>query len=831
VAEDMSEQYTFGDWLRRKRKSLDLTREELAEQVGCTAATIRKLEAEERRPSAQIVERLATIFHIPPSESSNFLVFARGDWQSAPAEPRESFPWYASPHQPRSNLPARISSLIGRERELSAVQEYLSDSNIRLVTLVGPLGIGKTRLSIEVARSVRRDFRDGVFFVSLAALENPSLVAPMLIQTLGIVEMKGQSPIERLTDVIGDQQMLLVLDNCEHLIEEAALVVSKLLFACSRLKILATSREALRVPGEWLYSVPTLEVPKEGASIDLQTASTFPGLLLFAERARAVQPGFVLNAENIQSVILICAQLDGLPLAIELLAARMRWMSPQAVVELWNDQFILSADGMRAVPARQKTLQNAIHWSYNLLSEEERRLFVRLSAFAGGFTLEAAETTFSQVIGDKSVSDIIVLLLNKSLLQQALDEGGNPRFTMLATIQKFALNCLHSAGQEVETRDRHLAYFLNLAEQAEKEIHGPDQVESMNRLEVEHDNFRVALDWALSSGQLESYLRLFGALSWFRRLRGFLEEMRTGFEKIRAQPNIVNYPMAYAKVLNAMGRVAWLQGDYGYAQMVLGESRDICEKLGAEGERALGEALDFLGMVAQWDEKDNQKARLFFEQGMELYRKCGDSGALAEGFLHLGLNALDRHEMTLASGLLEQSLALFKQVGDLWGIGRASTHLGDLLIHRREFEKAHSIFEQALVNDRRLQFKKGVVNDLLKLAALSRYREDYVQAMAFSQESLVVSRQYGLNRDMADALYSLALVRLLQNEYRSAIKLYGAARKMFETPDYVISSFDGAEFDRYLQMARGKLGMATFEVFVAEGRAMTKEQAVEYALE
>src|SRR6185503_3991565 len=321
-----------------------------------------------------------------------------------------------------------------------------------------------------------------VFFVALAPLDNPSLITLTIVQTLGYVEAKNVPARQQLMDGIGEKQMDLVLDNCEHLIEDVAPLVSDLLSACSRLKILTTSRESLRVAGEWLFPVPNLDVPKESSSINVETAAKFPALTLFAERARAVRLDFTLNHDNIQTVSSICAQLDGLPLAIELIAARMRLMSPEVLLTRMHNQYVLSADGMRALSARQKTLNDAIGWSYNLLSAEEQIFFAYLSVFSGGFTLETAESMFSAMFTTKSVSELITSLLDKSLLQRALDEHGEPRFTMLVTIQEFARTRLREIGKEAETRDLHLAYFLDLAEQADREIHGPEQVEWMDRL-------------------------------------------------------------------------------------------------------------------------------------------------------------------------------------------------------------------------------------------------------------------------------------------------------------------------------------------------------------
>ena len=864
--------HSFGYWLKRKRKALDLTQAELASQVGCSAAAIRKIEADERRPSTQITGRLAEVFNIPQNEQATFLRFARGDWTLTPSESIEDFPWRASTAFPRSNLPTPPTALIGREQEVAIVREYLSKDDIRLVTLIGPPGIGKTRLSIEAARVELPNFSDGVFFVALAPLEDPNLLAPTIVQTLGFAERESKSPIERLKEGIGEKHMLLVLDNLEHLIEGVAPLVAELMISCPRLKILTTSREALRVSGEWLYPVPALNIPEKTQlqSIDMDGISQNAALALFVERARAVRPDFALNADNIQAVATICSQLDGLPLAIELIAARIRLMSPESLLARLNDQFTLYTDGMRAQPTRQKTLHDAIAWSYNLLSTEEQGLFARLSVFSAGFTLEAAESIFSWTTTGKSISDIIASLLDKSLLQRAYDTQGELRFNMLVTIQHFALDRLPSMGEKSDVRNWHLVYFLDLAEQADKEIHGPNQLAWMDRLEKDHDNFRVALEWCVSNKKTELALRLLGALSWLWHVQGQDSELRSWFNKIRTLPEISAHPARYARLLNQIGQSNWLSGDFLYARSILEESQAIWLKLGVEGESGLAETLDYLGMVARAREGDNKTAQSFFKRSFELYQKHGDQWGMAFVSFNLGIVASERNDDVLALSLLEQSLDLFRQLGDLWGIGRVSQLLGQLFLKQGNYEKARLLFEQHLRIDESLHFKQGTMVALGNLGTLYRYQGDYEKAEQFLEKSLAISHAYGLN-DWGVGSYSLGLIALHRNDYllarqrlidnfglewktfdekisasdlligsasiaagtkqpERAAKLFGALQAILEMTDYHFSPLDYAELDRHIQIARNQLGDVKFEALAAEGRAMTMEQAIAYAL-
>ena len=865
------EQHSFGYWLRLKRKALDLTREELAERAGYSAATIRKIEDEERRPSGQIVERLADIFKIPQNEREAFLQFARGGSKFSPAQIVENLPWRASGTSPRSNIPAITTSLIAREKEIALVREYLTKDDIRLVTLMGPPGIGKTRLSIEAAREVLPDFSDGVFFATLALLDDPHSIASAIIQALGYMESGESAPEDQLIESIGQKKMLIVLDNCEHLIEEIASIASSLLSACPGLKILATSRESLRIPGEWLYPVPAFDIPNESGSIDLDNASDFPALMLFVERARAVQPDFKLTAENIRTIAAICARLDGLPLVIELIAARVRLMSPESLLERMSIQFVLTADGMRAPSERQKTLKNAIGWSYDLLSPEEQKLFIYLSVFSGNFTFADVDQIFAHTLTKKSIPELLTLLLDKSLIRRVTSASTDDAYAMLVTIREYAHEHLQNTSEETEVRNWHLAYFLDLAEQADKEIHGPDQIEWMDWLETEHDNLRAALDWSVASQQTDLSLRLFVALGWPWLARTHYSEIQNGFEKIRALSKIDSYPALYARALNFMGRLNWLLGNYQEAQAFLEESQAIWLKLGIEGERGLAEALGFLGLVAYSKKIELKTAQSLFERSLELYQKHKDEWGTAFILFQLGMLALTRKDNSSALSLLDQSMELFNRLGDIWGKGRVSHLLGELVLRQGDHEKARFFFEQNLRFDEELKFKPGMVVALSNLGDLHRYQSHYDQARQYFEKSLEVSRTYGINETWGLGLYSLGLVALHQNKYSVAkqyfadhfktyrgsfdqvrlgtlflsqaaisagtnqlereARLSGAAQAIFETLDYRISSFDQAEFDRHIQVAREQLGTDKFKNLANEGRALTMEEAIAYALE
>ena len=782
----MQEQ-SFGDWLKRKRKSLDLTQAELAKAVGCSTAAVRKIEAEERRPSVQIAERLSQIFRIPSTEQSSFIRFARGDTRSVPAESKEEFPWQTSTLLFRSNLPATVTSLIGREKEIGDIRGYLLRANTRLITLIGPPGIGKTRLSIEMARASLPDFPDGVFFVALAPLNDTSLLALTVAQALGFIERTPQLAIEQLTDGIRDKQMLIVLDNCEHLIEDAAALASELLSACPQLKFLVTSRESLRILGEWIYTIPTLNVPKEGSSVDIGTVSEFPALTLFSERARAVRSDFTVDSENLQSIVAICAQLDGLPLAIELMAARMRLMTPQSLLEYLNNEFVLSADGMRVASPRQKTLKEAIAWSHNLLSEEEQRLFACLSIFSGVFTLEAVEKIFSDIFVGKSISGLVTSLLDKSLLQRSFDPGGEIRYNMLVTIQKFALNHLQGMGNETEARNKHLNYFLDLAKQAGEEIRGPDQAEWFRRLAVARDNFRSALEWAIATQQTEIALQMANHLSlfWFRRSN--LNEGRQWLRSVAVMPNATQHPKLYSYTLAQLAFHTWLQ-------------------------------------------TGSKEARPFVEQALFVARAHDDKWNTAWALTILGLVVISEENFIAAQSILEDSKTLFRKVHDEWGYANAVISLGYGAYNQGDQATALFLHEESLSIFRKLGDKYFESVALRFIGMLGVKQGNLSHGVASLREALILAQQLDSKYEIAAGIRQIGKAAQAKGNSTKAASLYWASRNIFDSIG-AWQEEDDAEFANDLASCRSGLNESEFAEAVKQGRAMTIEQVIAYALE
>ena len=781
---------SFGEWLKLRRKGMGLTQRQLAAKINYSTIALKKIEAEERRPSSQIVERLAEIFNIPPNEHHVFLRFARGDSGSVFTQTMEDTPWRASINDKRSNIPTPTSSLIGCNKEIADIRNHLLKPDIRLVTLTGPPGIGKTRLSIESARTMLPHFSDGVFFVELAPVVDPSQIAIAVAQSLGYVGARNMSAHEQLKKGIGEKQMLVVLDNCEHLIEDVASLVFSLLSTCSRLKILATSRESLRLTSEWMYTIPGLEFPDESSTVTIENISTFPALTLFAERARAVRSDFRLGPENIQTVAAICARVEGLPLVIELIAARMRLMSPQALLERLNDRFILSADGMRAASDRQKTLNNAISWSYNLLSTEEQNLFAHLSVLSGGFTLDAAEMIFSPTVSEKSVIDLIALLLDKSLLQRIPNEHGDPLYSMLVTIREFARERLRSMGEETKVRNWHLAYFVHLAEQVDQEIHGPKQIEWLRRFHMMRDNLHAALEWAMETQQTEMALQLARKLHWFWFMRGDFIGARLWFRRVLELPDSSLYSEARVEVL--------IQLAHHNLQL---------------GEKAI------------------QEARPFVEQALSIARNNHDERNINGALLMLGQLLAEERNFAEAQSLLEESKVCFQESHNEWEYAHTLLCLAVLSQRQEDWASTLILSEQALAGFQKLgdKYFQSVAFRLFGRACV--HQEDVRKGVAALREALILAQQLDNKFQIALVLWrSFSEAALRLGKTVQAVCLIAAAIKIFQSIGAWMED-DDLLFENELAPCRAALDESTYAAALEAGRAMTMEQAIAYALE
>jgi non-specific serine/threonine protein kinase len=695
-----------------------------------------------------------------------------------------------SPH----NLPLQPTPLIGREREVHTVRTLLSRPDVRLMTLTGVAGTGKTRVGLQVAAESSDAFVDGVVFVGLAPIRDPALVAPTIGQLLGVRDLGSRPILESLTASLRERRLLLVLDNFEQILP-AAPVVAELLAACPELKILVTSRAALHLRGEHEYPVPPLALPDPGHDPLARAIAASAAVALFVERATDVRPEFQLSDENATAVAEICRRLDGLPLALELAAPRVKLFSPHAMLSRLERRLPLLTGGARDLPARQQTLRDAIAWSYDLLREPEQRLFRRLGVFVGGFTLEAAEVVCG-VDGDLEIEtlDGVGSLVEHSLVGRGETSHGEPRFTMLETVREFALERLEASGEASSIRRRHRDGFLALAERAAADLRGPRDAQWFDQLEVEHGNLRAALDWSETEADgIESAARIMEALAWFWVLRSHLREAQSRVERLVAHGS--GGTAARARLYNVAGYLAFSRGDPTEAARWLDQSLALWRERG--DSRGLATALVHLGGAARAS-SDPARATLLFEESADLVRRAGPDrarDAILAAYTEAPFGNLSR---------------LAEQQGDL---ARARALLDEDLAFCRAFGDSH-----------------GVANALRALAGLSYRQQDTERATILLKESLVLFDDLADAPCISNTLELLAYVATLQGRQRRAARLLGAAEVQLGVTGLAPMLMVRAVHDDAVAAARAGLGDEAFAAAWAEGRAMTLQQAVAYGL-
>ncbi|HEX2739398.1 MAG TPA: tetratricopeptide repeat protein [Rubrobacter sp.] len=728
----------------------------------------------------------------------------------------------------RNNLPAQPTPLVGRERELDEVLALLRSPVVRLLTLTGPGGTGKTRLGLQAAAELTDEFEDGVFFVALAAVANPTLVAPTITRTLGLTESSNQPPEEILKGYLRDRQTLLVLDNLEQILASAALL-DALLSSASGLKVLVTSRTPLRLYGEHEFPVPPLSLPDPGSLPPFERLTQYEAIRLFVERARAVKPDFSLTQENAHAVAEICARLDGLPLAIELAAARIKLLPPQAMLPRLGNRLKLLTGGARNLPERQRTLRNAIEWSYELLDEGEKTLFARLAVFAGGSTLEAIEAV-CDARGDLPVDalEAVSSLLDKSLLRQEEGLEAEPRFEMLETIHEFALEKLEESNEAETIRRAHAEYFLSLAERAEPKLWGPEDAAWLDRLEQEHDNMRAALSWALEHEEAELALRLGGALRWFWNMGGYYDEGRSWLEALVARVGW-NSSEARAKVLEGLSWLADQQGDLELAEATAEEGL----KLSAEAELGEVVAADFQNVLANAARQrgDYGRAAELLEESLALHRKARDTRGVAWSLGNLAIVSTDRGDYEQAKQLYEEGLALSRDLGGAELLGAYLISLGYEYLLEGDPERATTLNEEAAELYRK-RSRRGLLQialDNLGWAAL--VRGDHQEAEVLHEESLVLCRELGDKLNGSESMEGLACAAGAEGQAGRAARLFGAAEALREAAGYKQATRARSLREPYLTAARSRVNETDWAKAWEEGRSMTFEDAIAYALE
>lgn len=731
-----------------------------------------------------------------------------------------------------NNLPLQLTSFIGREQELAQVKELLSQS--RMLTLIGAGGSGKTRLALQVATSILESYPDGVWLIELASLSDPALLMQTITAVLGIREQAGQPSLTAVTDFVCDKSILLLLDNCEHLIDSCAKVADSLLHACPNLKLLSTSREQLGIEGEHIFYVPSMELPSLVPTSSIEEIAQSESVRLLHDRARAIQPSFELNKKNSYAVTQICHRLDGIPLAIELAAARFRMLSPEQIAIRLDDRFKLLTTGSRTALPRHQTLSALIDWSHDLLSEEERTLFRRLSVFSGGWTLEAAEMVGSleanleSRIQAEEIMELLAGLASKSLV--IVDEqDGETRYSMLKTIRAYAFTRLREAKEEEPVRREHLVFYLNLAEMVEPELLADEHARWDRKLELEQDNLRGALTWALAEkskgSDAESGSLLAGTMFMYWWVHGYLNEGRNWLSLAieRFQGNT----KARAKALSGIGTLAWQQGDYSEAQSCFDESIQLWSKLGIDD--GLAEAQHFSGHL-EFDQRNYDQAKTLFADSLNYYKQIDDTTRTLTLTSDMGLVAYHLGDYVSARSSFEQALLLWQERGNQEALGDVLNRLGDLARVESNYDKARAYYEESLELFRTMNAKLGIASGLHKLGQVARHQNDIEDARGLFLESIKLQQEAGNKQGIIECLEGMAGLDLVNKELERAAVIFGATQALLDTLGAPLAPADLFVRERDMEVLKDQLDPQRLSTALEKGNAMTQEQAIEYAL-
>jgi len=725
------------------------------------------------------------------------------------------------------NLPAQATPLVGRERELRAVRDLVLRGGTRLVTLIGPGGIGKTRIALQVAADVIDAFRDGVFFVNLTSVRDPDRLAAAILDAVGVVPETGESAEEALRGWLAERELLLVLDNFEQIVD-AAPRIGEILRAAPRLTVLVTSQAALRIHGDHEYPVGSLEIPSEADDLDVLASNE--AVALFVVRAQAKRPDFQLDAGNARTLVAIVRQLDGLPLAIELAAARVQVFTPEAILRRLERRFDLLTSGGRDVPDRHRTLRGAIAWSYELLDVDEKSLFRRQAVFDGGFALDSAEEICSPPEEPLPVLDGLSSLIDKSLLQQRPTSMGEPRFERLRTVLAFAVECLEESGEADRWRRRHAEHFAALAEQFDEVVPARRDARSrLDRLALEVANIRAAIRWALDHGEVELAVRLSVAIPalWFRSGTLSLDDGRSWLERALEQGEALPDP-ARARALNLRGRLQQIGGDNSpEVAASFEESLALYQSLG--DSKGVARALMNLGnLKRRLGELDEAEA--MFREALGIYQELGGTFGHGGALLNLGDLYAARGDRDSARSYFERAREVSRREGSPVTYAFSLQYLGTIAVEEGDLDRAEALFEESQREFEELGSRPGGVWSLYYLAIVARERGEWGRARELFVEALRGEQELGHDPGLALTILGLAAVDSAEGRHRRAAVLLGAGRAIHRRASLSTSPFEEKSAAAVEGTSREALGDADFERALAEGREMTPAAAAALAM-
>ncbi len=809
---------TFGGVLRRYRIAAGLTQEALAERAGLSRRGIADLERGARQsPQRETVRLLVEALGLTGHDRADLeAAVRRGGMPTALRAERRHAP---------GDLPTPLTPLIGRETECGAALELLRRADVRLLTLTGAGGIGKTRLALAVTRHLAEELDGGAWFIALAPLTDPNLVLPTIAQALGLREAADGTALERLLAFLSNKEFLLLLDNFEHLLP-AAPVLTELLRSCPRLKLLVTSRSVLHLTGEHVYAVPPLRYPDVEPRPAASALLDYEAVRLFLERARAVRPDFPMDDEALIAVGAICRRLDGLPLAIELAAARVRVLPPRALITRLDHQLPMLTGGARDLPARQQALRDTIAWSYDLLMPEEQRLFRWLAIFVGGCTLEAAEAVHGVAAAGETGLDTTALLaslVDKSLVQQAT-LADEPRYQMLEAIREYAVEQLTAQAEIEALRQRHARYFVGFAKRAEPGLVGPDERLWSQRLDGERDNLRAVLHWCVERDAADTGLQIVGAL-WRWYSRALAGEGSRWAEALLSLPSASGETAARATGLFAAGNLAWYLGDFARAQTWLEESVALWRKIG--DKCSLAWALGWLAQTLRFDPAG--RGNVIAAESVIIFRETGDALGLATALLFQGIMSTNTGDTGRARMLFEESRGLLRKLGNQRLLAMVLFNEGQAAFLDGDYERARSRCEESLPILRELEDTRtaGLVLGVLGQAALAQGQVEY--ATAFLLDALSIASNVQNKLGLTACLDALAWVAGSDRQLTRAARLLGASDAVREAGGLPVPVSTRAVHEREIDAVRNDLGKTAFATAWAEGHAMTGQEAIAYA--